>query len=321
LSIFDKNQYKYDASVMKNIRSVRENIETLHRSNNHLASFVVQATYFESLIRAYSEARLKTFIGNSGSDNKIAETISDELAKAQMHSLLKTLCSCGWIEEKIKNELTEYFEFRNKVMHRLARQVRNREFIDDLKTFFVHGKKLINLPIFSNTDAILAASDDKRFVFGHGKILNISGITEQQIREVLEMTLSGKTITEISDETTISEASVRSITHNKLAIQIEFRINLKGVKRANDSLKKKRVLSEIGKILNISEEEILSKSRKANISFARHVSMYILNKELNLSFPRTASALGRTDHTTAISAVKRIQGLIKSGRVKILLDK
>jgi chromosomal replication initiation ATPase DnaA len=51
--------------------------------------------------------------------------------------------------------------------------------------------------------------------------------------------------------------------------------------------------------------------------FLRHLAMYILYKKLKLSYPKTARALKRTDHTTAIHAVDRVQKLIDSDKVRL----
>lgn len=49
--------------------------------------------------------------------------------------------------------------------------------------------------------------------------------------------------------------------------------------------------------------------RGAVASYARHVAMYVLH-ESGLSYPKIADRLGRRDHTTAISAVRKIERLL-----------
>jgi chromosomal replication initiator protein len=55
--------------------------------------------------------------------------------------------------------------------------------------------------------------------------------------------------------------------------------------------------------------DLLSKDRHKSIAFARHVAMYLCKQRLKCSFPELGRAFGNRDHTTVISAVRKVEQL------------
>ena len=55
--------------------------------------------------------------------------------------------------------------------------------------------------------------------------------------------------------------------------------------------------------------DLLSKDRHKSIAFARHVAMYLCKQRLKCSFPELGRAFGNRDHTTVMSAVRKVQNL------------
>ena len=68
----------------------------------------------------------------------------------------------------------------------------------------------------------------------------------------------------------------------------------------------KQIIEKVSKYYNLSVKEVCGKSRVANIANARHVSMFLLSKELNLSTNKIAAEMGVQDHTTVMHAIKKI---------------
>lgn len=58
--------------------------------------------------------------------------------------------------------------------------------------------------------------------------------------------------------------------------------------------------------------DLLSKDRHKSIAFARHVAMYLCKQRLKCSFPELGRAFGNRDHTTVISAVRKVESLRSS---------
>ncbi|MGH7440217.1 MAG: helix-turn-helix domain-containing protein, partial [Polyangiaceae bacterium] len=58
--------------------------------------------------------------------------------------------------------------------------------------------------------------------------------------------------------------------------------------------------------------DMLSKDRHKSIAFARHVAMYLCKQRLKCSFPELGRAFGNRDHTTIMSAVRKVEALRSS---------
>lgn len=55
--------------------------------------------------------------------------------------------------------------------------------------------------------------------------------------------------------------------------------------------------------------DLLGKDRHKSIAFARHVAMYLCKQRLKCSFPELGRAFGNRDHTTVMSAVRKVETL------------
>jgi chromosomal replication initiator protein len=58
---------------------------------------------------------------------------------------------------------------------------------------------------------------------------------------------------------------------------------------------------------HIRSSDLTSKDRHKTVAFARHVAMYLCKQRLKCSFPELGRAFGGRDHTTVMSAVRKIE--------------
>lgn len=61
----------------------------------------------------------------------------------------------------------------------------------------------------------------------------------------------------------------------------------------------------------VMNADLLSKDRHKSVAFARQVAMYLCRQRLKSSFPELGRAFGNRDHTTVMSAVRRVESLRK----------
>lgn len=61
----------------------------------------------------------------------------------------------------------------------------------------------------------------------------------------------------------------------------------------------------------VTNADLLSKDRHKSVAFARQVAMYLCRQRLKSSFPELGRAFGNRDHTTVMSAVRRVETLRK----------
>jgi len=57
----------------------------------------------------------------------------------------------------------------------------------------------------------------------------------------------------------------------------------------------------------VRSTDLVSKDRHKTVAFARHVAMYLCKSRLKCSFPELGRAFGNRDHTTVMSAVRKIE--------------
>jgi hypothetical protein len=65
-----------------------------------------------------------------------------------------------------------------------------------------------------------------------------------------------------------------------------------------------RIKREVAFKHNVTVKQMLSRSRRYEVSFPRQECMWRLREELALSFPQIARVLRRKDHTTAVHGVR-----------------
>jgi len=68
-----------------------------------------------------------------------------------------------------------------------------------------------------------------------------------------------------------------------------------------------RILGATSAMFGLSQEELLSSSRTRPLVNARQIAMYVCRELTDLSFPQIAKAFGKSDHTTVIHAVQKIE--------------
>lgn len=74
----------------------------------------------------------------------------------------------------------------------------------------------------------------------------------------------------------------------------------------------KRLLEIVTGYFDVSHEDLLGQCREQRLAFPRQVAMYLLRHEAKCSYPHIGNHLGGRDHTTAMHACSKIEGLIKT---------
>ncbi len=83
----------------------------------------------------------------------------------------------------------------------------------------------------------------------------------------------------------------------------------------------KHVLDVIADFYEVSAEDLINKGRKKEIVYPRQIAMYLLRKELNMSYPGIGKYFSGRDHTTALHAYEKISKELESNeRLKEEVD-
>ena len=78
----------------------------------------------------------------------------------------------------------------------------------------------------------------------------------------------------------------------------------------NTTINVEKIISEVSRTFNVSENDILSNRRTANLVLARKVAMYITREITDLSYKQIGEAFGK-DHTTVLYGVQTIEEFLQ----------
>lgn len=77
----------------------------------------------------------------------------------------------------------------------------------------------------------------------------------------------------------------------------------------------RRILAEVSRDFDMAVPVIMSRRRDAKTALVRHVAMWRMRRETQLTLPQIARIFGGFDHTTVLHAVRRIDRMVAAGEV------
>lgn len=159
-------------------------------------------------------------------------------------------------------------------------------------------------PTYETRMAILRSKVENEHIHIDDEILNyiadniISNIRELQgaINKVISFSkLCGKEVTMDLAREALAD---KIIPNQKRQITIDY------------------ILEMVADHFNVPINEILSKSRKGEIVYARHICIYLCRDLTNSSLEEIGGKIGNRDHTTAMHSVKKIQNELNENKPK-----
>ena len=67
----------------------------------------------------------------------------------------------------------------------------------------------------------------------------------------------------------------------------------------------------VARAFNIKTEQILGRNRSRNFALPRHVAMYLMREDANISLPQIGEKMGGRDHTTVMHACDKVANLME----------
>ena len=80
-------------------------------------------------------------------------------------------------------------------------------------------------------------------------------------------------------------------------------------------LSPKKIIKAVADYYGLTRQQITSKTRTKNIANARHISIYLCRKMLDLSYIKIGDEFGGRDHSTIMSACAKVENQISNVRV------
>jgi len=171
----------------------------------------------------------------------------------------------------------------------------------------------IQPPDLETRMAILRAKMEKRGVIINEEILfYIAESIQNNVREL---------------EGALNRLAVYQQMENKALFLEQAKIILASIISAKKRVSSpKKIAEAVASFYNITFEELLKQSRKKEFVKPRQIAMYLIRKELDVSFPSIGDFFGGRDHTTVMHAVDKITNSISSQEnfkqeVDLIMDK
>ena len=75
-----------------------------------------------------------------------------------------------------------------------------------------------------------------------------------------------------------------------------------------------KIINEVARTFNVSNQDIRGNKRAANISKARQVAMYVTKDITQMSMSAIGDEFGGRDHSTVVYAISQVESMIKTDR-------
>ena len=205
------------------------------------------------------------------------------------------------VQEEFFHTFNELHQNNKQIVLTSDRMPRELATLDlRLKTRFEWGLSIdIIKPDYETRVAILKKKAESQNVYLNEEVLSyIAERIDSNVRELEGALLkiisyAGMKQTEITKE--LAEMVIKSIIPDDGIIKIT----------------PQKIIDCVCSYYNVSEDELLGKSKQKNIAFARQITMYLCKTLTTMNFPMIARALGNRDRTTVMYGVDKIMASLK----------
>ncbi len=158
----------------------------------------------------------------------------------------------------------------------------------------------ISKPDFETRVAILQAkARDKHYPFSTEILHAIAGAIQSNVRE-LEGALNK----------IVAYHQFKNIQPTLPTVQTLLQSFSPTITKRN--ITPRHLLETVTVYYEITDEQMVGKSRERRFAFPRQVAMYLLREEIKCSFPAIGDQIGGRDHTTAMHACQKIGELVRA---------
>jgi len=89
-------------------------------------------------------------------------------------------------------------------------------------------------------------------------------------------------------------------------------IALESILARSEDITPERILATVAHHFDLSEEELIGRSRARSVSVPRQLAMYLIREETGTSLPQIGKLLGGRDHTTVMHGCAKIGNQIEA---------
>lgn len=81
----------------------------------------------------------------------------------------------------------------------------------------------------------------------------------------------------------------------------------KDIQQNKENITPESIIEHVCKYYKINKKEVLGKGRNKNVVLARHIAIFIVRTQLEISLEQIGKIFGNRDHSTIINAIKKIE--------------
>ena len=100
--------------------------------------------------------------------------------------------------------------------------------------------------------------------------------------------------------------------HIDLKTVVEAVGGLLGFVDTNTDLSERKILNKVATYFNLTTTQLVGNSHVKQITYARHISMYLMRDLMDLKFKRIGIIFGGKDHSTVMSAIQKVETMLKT---------
>ncbi|MBI2338148.1 chromosomal replication initiator protein DnaA [Candidatus Daviesbacteria bacterium] len=91
-------------------------------------------------------------------------------------------------------------------------------------------------------------------------------------------------------------------------------LQTKSIQQSNIKIEPKKVLETVCEYFNLNQKDLTGAKRQKELVLPRHITMFILSEQLNLTVEKIGQLLGKRDHTTVMHGRDKIKKLVNQDR-------
>ena len=242
--------------------------------------------------------------------------------------------------DEYKNQLNSLDVLLFDDIQNLSNKPQSKDILFNIYNELFNNRKQVVLTSDRSPSQIKDVEDRLKTRFSQGLSVTINSLEYETAFEILKMKLKSHGINDNSiDDDVLSfiatnfSSDVRNLEGaiNRLLFysinffntqKIDLNVALEAFKdqkttllSKNDNLDVRNIIKAVADYYGLTEKQIKSKSRTKNIATARHISMYLSRKLLDLSYDKIGEEFGGKDHSTVLSAYEKIDKLVRENEI------
>ena len=242
--------------------------------------------------------------------------------------------------DEYKNQLNSLDVLLFDDIQNLSNKPQSKDIFFNIYNELFNNRKQVVLTSDRSPSQIKDVEDRLKTRFSQGLSVTINSLEYETAFEILKMKLKSHGINDNSIDydvlsfiATNFSSDVRNLEGaiNRLLFysinffntqKIDLNVALEAFKdqkttllSKNDNLDVRNIIKAVADYYGLTEKQIKSKSRTKNIATARHISMYLSRKLLDLSYDKIGEEFGGKDHSTVLSAYEKIDKLVRENEI------